>query len=677
MRASRSTLAFGLLLSVALPSGVAMAADPSEALLLARASYWRSQQRPDLASDFLNKLLMLNPNQPDAIYQQAVLAREQGRRGDATQYFDRLRLLAPADARAAELAAAFTQFGPSQQAMIPAPVAASQTNPASAAGASVPAPAPVPTRPASASAPTPMPVEPAAALVAASADSDDLIPAGRVAPIAPVRKVPPVAALGEPPRIRQVAYAPQMTVSDTDPAIPAGLDAVRAADSTDLAITARSVQVAQVELQPPPPVNGYQRMSVSAYSPDDTLEMQIDRNLQLIEGQSNPTLIAGLGFRGHSGDDGFDRLNEVGGTFEGSFSPWYTGTVRLAVMPVYLDAGSVSTGNLAEFGANPILFGAGSNLVGSGGQNAAGVGILGSYSYTDFSGQFGTSPIGFPVVNLIGNVAYAPKFLDNTLTVRLEGLREPVTNSVLSYAGTHASLTAANALTGGAFGGNSTWGGVVKTGGHIGFFYDDQVYGGYGGAGLASLTGKNVAENSQLDALLGAYFRPWKTDDWAIRVGVSVYYTSYNRNLGGFTFGQGGYFSPQNYEALTFPVEYTGRDGDWSWLAAAALGVQHFNSDSSPIFPKNAFAQTALATSGANATLAGTNETGPAFNIKGQIEYAIDNTLSVGASASIDNANDYVEGIGKVYLRKTFDWLAPVAANPQAIAGRDQPMSRL
>ena len=33
---------------------------------------------------------------------------------------------------------------------------------------------------------------------------------------------------------------------------------------------------------------------------------------------------------------------------------------------------------------------------------------------------------------------YAPKFIDNTLTIRFEALRQPVTDSVLSYAGTHA-----------------------------------------------------------------------------------------------------------------------------------------------------------------------------------------------------------------------------------------------
>ena len=103
MKASASTLAIGLLLTAALPAGVALAADPAEQMLIERANYWRAQQRLDVVGDILNKLLAANPDQPDALYQQGMLALERGDRGDAQQYFDRLRQLAPGNARAEEL----------------------------------------------------------------------------------------------------------------------------------------------------------------------------------------------------------------------------------------------------------------------------------------------------------------------------------------------------------------------------------------------------------------------------------------------------------------------------------------------------------------------------------------------------------------------------------------------
>ena len=716
MKPSPGSLAFGLLLSVAIPSGVVLAVDTGERLMLERADYWRSQQRPDIAENILSKLLTLNPSQPDALYQQGMMARGHGNRGDAEQYFNRLRLLAAANSRAAALIAALAAPGSRPVPGFAAPAAATappvaitalatpasvvagicEVPPAGESNASPPpgivmasadsddlVPVPMPAAPVANVATVDAPTRPAPHALAVAADSDDLIPGAPPAPAdiphRPAPRAPMVAVI--PGQTRPQRVASSQTVSDTDTTtIPPTPAAARSSGSADLGDTAKKIQVAQVELQPPPPIYPYQGPAIN-YSPDDTLEMQIDRNLQLIETQSSPTLIAGVGFRAHSGDQGLNRLNEVGVPIEGSFSPWYTGTARLAVIPVYVGAnGAVTAGELGEFGANPILAARGAPLVGSGDQSAIGVGILGGYTYRDFSGQFGTSPLGFPVTNLIGNIAYSPKFFSDTVSLRLEGLRQPVTDTVLSYAGTHASLGAANALTNNAFGNNSTWGGVVKTGGRATVYYDDQSFlGAYGGVGVSSLTGMNVAQNSEIDALLGAYIRPWKTDDWSVRVGVSLFYASFDKNLSGFTFGQGGYFSPQNYEALTFPVEYTGHSGDWSWLAQAALGVQHFNADSSPIFPNNPFAQTALASAAPNAAfLGGQSETGPAFNFKGQVEYQIDPTLALGASASLDNANNYVEGIGKVYLRKTFNLFEPMAKDdPASIVARDQPMSRL
>jgi hypothetical protein len=673
MKPSTSTVAFGLLLSVAAPCGVALAMHPGIQILLEQANFWRAQQRYDLAAKSIDKLLALDPGQPDALYQAGLLARQRGDSEAAQVYFDRLRRAAPSDPRVGELTGAAAQGDSriaSAAAPTPAPVGLSARDLPEVFAASADSDDLVAAVP----------------LSRPSADSDDLIataPASRRdgVPAAPERPAAPAperpAAMAtevDVGRSRQLAALPVTTISDgdTEPVPPAPRSAGNGAQAS-------SVQVAQIELMPPLPVGGYQRPIMERpYSPDDTLEMDIDRSLAQIQAESNPTLIAGLGLRAHGGNDGLDRLTEIGMAIEGSFSPWLTGTARLTVLPVYLDAGTVSSGALGQFGANPLLAANGSALIGSGAQNAGGVGILGGYSYLDFSAQVGTSPLGFPVTNLVGNVAYAPKFFSNTLTVRIEGLRQPVTDSVLSYAGTHASLGAANAATAGAFGNNSTWGGVVRTGGRVTVLYDDNLYGVYGGGGVARLTGVNVPGNGVFDGLLGTYFRPYKTDDDALRVGIALYYMGYNRNLSGFTFGQGGYFSPHNYESLTFPVEYTGRSGNWSYLAAVAVGVQHFNVRSSPIFPNNPFAESALVAAGGNANLAGSSSIGPAFSGKGQIEYAIDNTLSIGASASIDNGKSYTEGIGKLYIRKTFDWLAPInTAGDPSVVSRDLPQSRL
>src|SRR5208282_4654941 len=85
------------------------------------------------------------------------------------------------------------------------------------------------------------------------------------------------------PAAQAAASLPAPTTSDVAP-IPMTAAAALPAGSTDLGITAKAVQVAQVELEPPPPVAGYQPLGMlKPYSPDDTLEVYIDRNLQQIE----------------------------------------------------------------------------------------------------------------------------------------------------------------------------------------------------------------------------------------------------------------------------------------------------------------------------------------------------------------------------------------------------------
>ena len=659
MRRSAGTLAVGLLLSVALPTGVAMASDPGEQLMLERANYWRAQHRLDVVGDILNKLLAANPDQPDALYQQGMLAMDRGDPGGARQYFDRLRQLAPGDARAAELVAALGQ-----------PAMAAAATPIAKTAAVGPANPPTPAVSAAPQASLPT-------LVAASADSDDLTPAPKPAVATAPARIVAGTDLAQAARATQVASLPQPTVSDGDTPLPTG----GSAGSADLGISARAVQVAQVEIEPPPPIPGYQPLgTLKPYSPTDTLEMDIDRSLAQLESTSNPTLVAGFGYREHTGTEGTSSLNEFGAPIEASFSPWYTGTARIDVVPVYIDAGTPANGNLGLFGANPLTYPIGLGAVSAGDQSASGVGITGSYTWTDFYAQLGTTPLGFPVTNLIGDLAYSPKFLGGNMSVRFEALRQPVTDSVLSYAGTHASFAKSNIVAPGALGTDTLWGGVVKTGGHVTAFYDDQSIGAYAGAGWAALNGTNVASNSAVDALLGAYFRPWKGDNWALRVGVSLYYTGYDKNLDGFTYGQGGYFSPQDFEGLGFPIEFTGHTGPWTYLASTTLGVQHFNQQSSPTFPNRPTAQAILETlAPQDAFLTGIHSTGFGYNFKGQVEYALDPTTSIGAAGSLNNGNAYQEGIVQIYLRKTFDWFAPVAIkdDPEAIAARDMPMSHL
>jgi tetratricopeptide (TPR) repeat protein len=623
-------LALGLLLTAAMPP-VVHAADSAEQILLAKANYWRLKERLDLARDALGKLLSVNPIQPDALYAYGVLELQLGNVAEARGYLARLRQAAPADPRVASLDGAVAA-GP----VSPAPAAGSSTPPPQAAGD-------LSTGAGSSSEPAPLD------LTATSADSADVAPARGGAPAAK--------------RVQLASLGPG-AVSDGD----LGPDLAPPSKGS------KRTQLAQLELDVPGPV------PIAAYGapppnpnagngpapPQDSLQLDIERSIAQIEAENSPTLEGGFVYRGRFGTTGTSQLNEIAAPVDGTFSPWMTGKMTVSVAPVWLDSGAVGSSSLAQFGANETLSVASLPMVTPSDQSA--FGALGSlaYAYGPFSGKIGESAWGFPVTNLIGNVAYSPKFLGGQMSVRLEAFREPVTDSLLSYAGTHANLGAANAITGNAFGNNGTWGGVTKSGLRGSVFYDDNDIGAFGIVSGGVLQGENVAQNSTVNAIIGGYFRPWRTDTQVVRVGVNLNYFHYDKDLSFYSFGQGGYFSPANYVALSFPVEYQGRADRWSWLAAVGLGVQHSNSDSSPFYPNNPAAQTALeiaagSTSNSSVRYSGSHSTGLGFDVRGQVEYAMAKDLAVGASAQYDNGNSYNEGIFKLYVRKTFAEAAPVA----------------
>jgi tetratricopeptide (TPR) repeat protein len=103
MKAWGGSLALALLLALALPAAAALAAASAEQVLLDKANYWRIKDRPDLAAESLNKLLEINPNNPDALYQYGMLSVQQNKIADAQRYLAKLQQVAPDSPHVADL----------------------------------------------------------------------------------------------------------------------------------------------------------------------------------------------------------------------------------------------------------------------------------------------------------------------------------------------------------------------------------------------------------------------------------------------------------------------------------------------------------------------------------------------------------------------------------------------
>src|ERR1700756_2968092 len=102
-------------LSGAPPTRVALAQEDARAVLLDKANYWRLKDRPDLSAEALNKLLEINPNDPDALFQYGELSVQKNKPADAQRYLQRLQKVAPDDPHVADLQAAIRtgRVGPS------------------------------------------------------------------------------------------------------------------------------------------------------------------------------------------------------------------------------------------------------------------------------------------------------------------------------------------------------------------------------------------------------------------------------------------------------------------------------------------------------------------------------------------------------------------------------------
>ncbi|HAI24616.1 MAG TPA: hypothetical protein DCM35_08845 [Alcanivorax sp.] len=283
----------------------------------------------------------------------------------------------------------------------------------------------------------------------------------------------------------------------------------------------------------------------------------------------------------------------------------------------------------------------------AGNQTEAGMGVGFGYQGRAFAADIGSTPFGFEITNLVGGLSWAPKLGRNGRFI-LAGERRAVTDSLLSYAGVEDPGT------------GDRWGGVTRTGGRLGLTFDNGPLGLYGDLGFYHYDGHNVADNQSVEASLGGYLRPIREDGRELKTGVNVRYMSFDENLSKFTYGHGGYFSPQDYVSLSFPIEYSEDYRRWTWSATFAPGFQSYSSDAAAFFPTLAeeqFWMEILASSGVidSAYYAAESESGFGVNLGAGLDYRLSPGLKLGTRLGYDTFGDYSETKASVNLNYTLE----------------------
>lgn len=369
-----------------------------------------------------------------------------------------------------------------------------------------------------------------------------------------------------------------------------------------------------------------------------SLQGEIANELRKIRSQDRVAMHASPVLRRRDGRDGLDGLT----IFKMPITlgiPSRMGELGLSVTMVNASAGTLNPSqDITVFGSYglttltapepmPVL-------------DAGGFAMAAHYRLGGLSLEIGSTPMGFANETLVGSVQLRQKF--QGLGVSIQAFRQPVEDSVLSYAGIEDPLT------------GIVWGSVLSHGGRLDIGYEDQAFTYYLFGDYQVLLGQSVPENRAAGGGLGARWTLYDFDDSVVQAGLNVSGKSYQRNLRYFTTGHGGYFSPQMLLHVGIPFHFNGRRDRLTWRASLEAGTNWFNEDAAPYYPQHPDLQIALQQTGETATYPAQSSTGFAFDGALDVSYEIRSGLRLGARTQIHSAKDYQELVGQAFLELDF-----------------------
>ncbi|WP_114238239.1 cellulose synthase subunit BcsC-related outer membrane protein [Dyella sp. C9] len=397
-------------------------------------------------------------------------------------------------------------------------------------------------------------------------------------------------------------------------------------------------------------------------SPEDNLT-SAQRALQGLDDRRQGQVATAVIQSDESGDGGISRLNATEIPLYVRIPDGYTGHYFFHADTVLLDAGelpanyfpsSYKFGQIAAYGT--------AGLPDKISETDKGVALAAGYEFSgannSWRADIGRSPVGFTVGNILGGFLYRHDFYDSSLTVDVS--RRPVTSSMLSYAGARDPVT------------GETWGGVVRSGVTVRGAQDWGRTTLFASVGYGVLSGRNVEDNHEFKVRTGFDLPIFEHPNQRLVSGLVINYWQYSDNQHYYTFGNGGYYSPQQYKSISIPLDWMGRYGRWSWELDGSVGNSWTREDESPFFPTRpdlqalAVARMAAADLGSPYFGGGTGG-GFSYTVEAALEYRIAPHWVAGTRLKIDRSHDYAPNLGMLYLRYFFDeqrFPVPFPPNP-------------
>ena len=369
------------------------------------------------------------------------------------------------------------------------------------------------------------------------------------------------------------------------------------------------------------------------------------RALQDLEARRDPQVATATLFSNKSGDSGISRLRSTEIPLYVQVPHGYTGHLFFHADTVLLDAGALAANDeeqAREFGQ---IAARGTAGLSPRGQEDKGVALATGYAYNGAYGSWradlGTTPLGLLRQNVVGGLRYRAELRHAAATVDVS--RRAVTSSLISYAG------AVDPASG------EQWGGVVRDGIRLGYSHDVGRGSVFATVGAGVLTGHNVRTNHEFTVRAGLDWPVLEARNQRVMSGLVVNYWRYRDNLRYYTFGHGGYYSPQRYLSFAVPLEWTGRRGEWSWRLGGSAGWSDTYEKDMPYYPTRPDLQQMATSDVFNPVYTGGKGGGFSYTALAVVEYRFALKWVAGMALQIDRSRDYAPNRAMAYLRYHFE----------------------
>ncbi len=277
-------------------------------------------------------------------------------------------------------------------------------------------------------------------------------------------------------------------------------------------------------------------------------------------------------------------------------------------------------------------------------EQARGTSLALGWSDARWSVDLGRSPQGFALSNWLGGVSRSGEW--GALGWTLSASRRPLANSLLSYAGARDPRT------------GQRWGAVTATGFALGLSHDQgDAHGFWADLAQHWLQGEQVADNRRTRMMAGYYYRLNEQVDQRLRLGMTAMHWRYDRDLSGYGLGQGGYYSPQRYSALSLSLSQAWRSADWSLQLEGALGASWARSEASRDYPLRALIEGLLVERPAPDfdLRPGTRTTAWSYRATALVERRLSDHWLLGGSFNWQRSEDYAPSYLQLQLRYLFE----------------------